>query len=161
MAYTGRADTFLKQLDALVETFPLPPISLMQMATALLGRAFAAEVRNGGLFAHSTGRIPYPRLHEIIANKLETIQVPTDRAMPRAEKKAPSLGSPRPRLRAAEARPLSPSSSPDAVFHGATVESDQAPTEREAEDGGVRRRRAPGRRERGSGGERHGRDPPE
>ena len=48
LTYTGRADAFLKQLDALVETFPLPPMSLMQMATAPLGRAFAAEVRNAG-----------------------------------------------------------------------------------------------------------------
>ena len=121
LQYTGRPDQFLKQLDSLAETFPLPPLSLMQMATAPLGRAFAAEVRNAGLYAHPSGSIPYPRLRQIIANKLETLRPPTEQPMPRPGKK----GSPRPgppsHLRAVEAVQMTPPSSPDAALMSAAA----------------------------------------
>ena len=108
--------SFLKQLDSLAETFPLPPLSLLQMATAPLGRAFAAEVRNAGLYAHPSGSIPYPRLRQIIANKLESLRAPTEQAIPRPPKKGSPRAAPPPHLRAVEAVPMTPPSSPDAAL---------------------------------------------
>ena len=83
LQYSGKPEQYLKQLDHLAETFPLPQLSMMQMATAPLGKAFAAEVRNAGLYAHPSGKIPYPRLRQIIANRLETLRPPTDQPAPR------------------------------------------------------------------------------
>ena len=125
------------------------------------GRAFAAEVRNAGLFAHPTGRIPYPRLREIIANKLETIQAPTDRAIPRQKRRL------RPWVRLGHDCALQKRGPclllPHRMLSSMTPRWNRTrlPTEGEAEEGGVRRRRAPGRRERGSGGECRGHEPPE
>ena len=108
LTYMGCADQFLKQLDALVETFPLPPLSLMQIATAPLERAFAAEVRNAGLYTHASGQIPYSWLRQIIANKLEAVQEPTDRPLVRPPKEYTTRAALRPKLRMAVSGPSPP-----------------------------------------------------